>query len=242
MRDKLAINVGNKIMAAIHQQGEVVESVCETAAIRRAYDLWSSVYGEVAAPLEHGPRLLALELARIQPHEKVLEVAVGPGHVLLEILKRVNRTNVIYGIDLSWKMLEKSRRRALRAGYKNACLVEADTRQLPFGNQTFDILYSSYAVDILGLHDITCALSEFRRVLKRGGRAVLVNLSKNSSNSRTWVEWLYQLLPATWVPYLLGGCRPVLLADLLHQTGFIAIERKFIGGLMSSEIVTARLC
>lgn len=230
-------------MTHTHQQkADLVESVCKAESIRRAYDLWSSVYGEVAAPLEGGPRLLALELARIQPHEKVLEVAVGPGHILLEILKRVNRTSVIYGIDLSWKMLEKSRRRALGTGYKNACLVEADTRQLPFGDRTFDILYSSYALDILGLHDITCALSEFRRVLKMGGRVVLVNLSKKCSKSRTWVERLYQLLPATWVPYLLGGCRPVLLADLLNQAGFTAIERKFIGGLMSSEIVTARLC
>lgn len=219
----------------------IVEAVCETEAIRRAYDLWSWVYGEVAAPLEHGPRKVALDMAHIQPYEKVLEVAVGPGQILLEILKRVDRTNVTYGVDLSWKMLQKSRRRVHRAGYANVCWAEADARHLPFAGQTFDVLYSSYMLDILALRDIVGALAEFRRVLKSGGRVVLVNLSKKRPNMDTWVEWLYKLLPVTWVPYLLGGCRPVFLADLLTQSGFSGIERKFISGLMSSEIVTARL-
>ena len=77
-------------------------------------------------------------------------------------------------------------------------------------------------------------------MLKRSGRLILVNLSKQSPPSRTWVEYLYRWLPATWVPYLLGDCRPVLLDDSVRDAGFSSVERKFIGGLMSSEIVTAR--
>jgi hypothetical protein len=90
------------------------------------------------------------------------------------------------------------------------------------------------------VRDIIIGLKEFRRVLKGRGRVVLVNLSKNSPPSRTWVEYLYRWLPTTWVPYVLGGCRPVLLKDLVCDAGFSSVERKFIGGLMSSEIVTAR--
>jgi ubiquinone/menaquinone biosynthesis C-methylase UbiE len=219
----------------------IVESVCGTREIRRAYDLWSHIYGKVAAPLERGPRKLALELASIQPQEKVLEVGIGPGQILLEILKRVDRTNVVYGVDLSWKMLEKSRQRIHRAGYGNVSLVEGDTRQLPFAAQAFDVVYSSYMLDILSVQDITIALEEFRRVLKGAGRVVLVNLSKQSPPSGSWVEYVYRFLPATWVPYVLGGCRPVLLKDLVSGAGFSCVERKFIGGLMSSEIVTARV-
>jgi demethylmenaquinone methyltransferase/2-methoxy-6-polyprenyl-1,4-benzoquinol methylase len=111
---------------------------------------------------------------------------------------------------------------------------------LPFADQTFDVVYSSYVLDILSAEDITVALSEFRRVLKRNGRLILVNLSKQNPLSRTWVEYLYRWLPATWVPYLLGGCRPVLLGDPVRDAGFSSVERRFIGGLMSSEIVTAR--
>jgi ubiquinone/menaquinone biosynthesis C-methylase UbiE len=217
-----------------------VEPVRGAKEIRRAYDLWSYIYSEVAAPLEHGPRKLALELLKIQRHEKVLEVATGPGQILLEILKRVDRTNFVYGLDLSWKMLEKSQRRVQSAGYNNLSLAEADTRQLPFADRAFDVVYSSYVLDILSVQDILAALKEFRRVLRGSGRVVLVNLSKQSPQSRTWVEYLYKWLPATWVPYVLGGCRPVLLAELVRDAGFSGVQRKFIGGLMSSEIVAAR--
>jgi ubiquinone/menaquinone biosynthesis C-methylase UbiE len=220
----------------------IIESVCGTKEIRRAYDLWSHIYGKVAAPLEHGPRILALELANIQPHEKVLEIATGPGQILLEILKRVDRTNFVYGVDLSWKMIEKSWRRVHGAGYHNLGLAEADTRQLPFADQAFDVVYSSYMLDILSVQDILTALKEFRRVLKGGGRVILVNLSKQSPQGHTGVEYLYKWLPAPWVPYILGGCRPVLLADLVRDAGFSGVQRKFISGLMSSEIVAARAC
>ena len=217
-----------------------VESVCGPKEIRRAYDLWSLIYGGVAAPLEHGPRKLALELVSIKSHEKVLEVGIGPGQILLDILKRVDRANLVYGVDLSWKMLEKSRQCVQRAGYSNVSLEEADTRCLPFADQAFDVVYSSYVLDILSIPDILIALKEFRRVLKGGGRVVLVNLSKRGPQRRTLVEYLYRWLPATWVPYVLGGCRPVLLRDLVRNAGFEEVEREFIGGLISSEIVTAR--
>jgi ubiquinone/menaquinone biosynthesis C-methylase UbiE len=218
----------------------MVESVCGTKEIRRAYDAWSHIYGGVAAPLEYGPRMRAVELAHLKPHEKVLEVGIGPGLILLEILKRVDRANLVYGVDLSWKMLQKSRQSVRRAGYSNVSLEEADTRCLPFADRVFDVVYSSYMLDILAIPDILLALKEFKRVLKGAGRVVLVNLSKQSPEKHTFVEWLYQWLPAAWVPYVLGGCRPVILADLVRDAGFCDVQRKFIGGLMSSEIVAAR--
>jgi len=66
----------------------VIEAAGTTQQIRRAYDLWSFVYGRVAGPLERGPRRRALELATILPGDRVLDVAVGTGAILLEILKR----------------------------------------------------------------------------------------------------------------------------------------------------------
>jgi demethylmenaquinone methyltransferase/2-methoxy-6-polyprenyl-1,4-benzoquinol methylase len=111
---------------------------------------------------------------------------------------------------------------------------------LPFTDRAFDVVYSSYMLDILSVQDIIVALKEFRRVLKGSGRVILVNLSKQSPQSRTWVECLYRCLPATWLPYVLDRCRPVLLADLVCDAGSSGVQRKFIGGLISSEIVAAR--
>lgn len=218
----------------------MIEAVSPLESIRRAYNLYSYFYGKLAAPLERKPRLLALDQAGIRPGDKVLEVAVGPGATLLEIMKRVEKTNLVYGVDLSPKMLAQARRLVNDAGYTNLDLQEADARRLPFPEGTFDVLYNSYMLDLLPLKDLPVVLSEFRRVLKPGGRLVLVNFSKEYGSSRTWYERFYLSLPKSWVPYLLGGCRPVLMEELIKESGFGEVRRDFLNHIIPSEIVTAK--
>jgi demethylmenaquinone methyltransferase/2-methoxy-6-polyprenyl-1,4-benzoquinol methylase len=111
---------------------------------------------------------------------------------------------------------------------------------LPFPDNTFDVLFNSYMFDLLPLRDMPVVLGEFRRVLKPGGRLVLVNMSKEHGDKRTWWERLYRALPRRWAAYLLGGCRPVLLESFVRGAGFYRVEREFIRGLLPSEIVVAR--
>ena len=218
----------------------MIEAKASTQRIRRAYNLFSLFYGALVAPLERKPRMLGLEKAGIQPQDKVLEVAVGPGVTLTEILKTVDRTTVVYGVDLSPKMLEKTRRRVSAAGYANIDLQEADARQLPFPDGTFDVLYNSYMLDLIPLGDLPVVLGEFRRVLRPGGRLVLVNMSKEGGSGRGWWERLYVWLPARWAPYLLGGCRPVLVEGLVSEAGFSEVKREYLRHIIRSEIVTAK--
>ena len=184
--------------------------------------------------------MLGLEQAAIRPQDRVLEVAVGPGATLLEIVKMVDGANVVHGVDLSPKMLEKARRLVNAAGYTNLDLREADARSLPFDDDMFDVLYNSYMLDLIPLNEMPVVLSEFRRVLKPGGRLVLVNMSKENERSRTWYERLYTLLPARWVPYLMGGCRPVLMEGLVREAGLGEVRRQFLKGIIPSEIIGAR--
>lgn len=218
----------------------MIEAAGTTDAIRRAYDLWSYIYDWVAGPLEHSPRLRALELSRIEPQDTVLEAGVGTGAVFLEILKRVNRRNLVCGIDLSERMLERTKQRIEGELHDNAELFRADVRWLPFQAQTFSVVYSSYVLDLLELEGIPRALAEFWRVLRPGGRLVLVNLSKENGDTLSFMEYIYQWLPGSWVPYLLGSCRPVFLKALLDAQGFSDVERQFARHLTHSEIVTAR--
>jgi len=163
----------------------IIEAAATPQQARRVYDLWSHFYGWWAPLFERRPQMLALDRAAIQPHDKVLEVAVGAGGILVEILRLVDPANVVCGIDVSPKMLAKARRRVAKAGYTNVDLQEADARSLPLPANTFDVLFNSYMFDLLPLKDIPVVLGEFHRVLKPGGRLVLVNMSKETYRQST---------------------------------------------------------
>ncbi|MBI5879039.1 MAG: class I SAM-dependent methyltransferase [Chloroflexi bacterium] len=219
-------------------EGQMIEAPVTVSAIQRTYDLWSRFYGIVVVPMERKPRLRGLALAAIQPHDRVLEVAVGTGATLLEVLKRVDRANVVYGLDLSPRMLEKTRRAAAGAGFTNVDLRQGDARSLPFDDNSFDVLFNSYMLDLIPLNDMPIVLGEFRRVLKNNGRLVMVNLSKD--RGITLWERLYRATPGRLVPYLWGGCRPVLMAELTRQAGFRDVQREFIKNIIPSEVVVGR--
>ena len=148
----------------------MIEAQAPPEAIRRAYDLWSWFYGWLVVPLERKARMLGLSEAAVRSGEKVLEVAVGPGATFVEILRRVGPSGVAVGVDLSPRMLERTRRRALRAGWKEVEVREADARRLPFPEGTFDVLFNSYMLDLIPLGEMPVVLGEFLRVLKPGGR------------------------------------------------------------------------
>lgn len=226
-------------IVAREQPVTMIEAHAPVAAIRRTYNFLSYFYAALAAPLERKARMLALERAAIRAHDRVLEVAVGPGVTFHEILKRVDRTQAVSGVDLSPKMLEATRQRAQAAGYANVDLREADARALPFADGTFDVLYNSYMLDLIPLAEMSVVLSEFWRVLKPGGRLALTNFSKRDGSKTTWAERFYSALPIRWVPYLTGGCRPVVMAGLVTQAGFEDVQHEFVPGIIPSEVVMA---
>lgn len=208
----------------------IIEAPVEVSKIREVYNRMSRIYF-LAAPLEKKARMRGIELAQLKPADKVLEAAVGCGYSFVEILKRVDRNNIVYGIDLSPVMLKNTKKLAIKKGYENFDLREADTRHLPFPDETFDLLYNSYMLDLIPIADFPVVLKEFRRVLKKGGRLVLVNLGKKDSRP-VFYEKLYKLSPYFW-----GGCRPVLMESFVKEVGFRNVIREIPKTLMTSEIV-----
>lgn len=222
------------------ERAPMIKTVPAASEIRRTYDLWSAFYGWFSLAVKRGIFRRAFERVAIRPGEKVLEVAVGPGVAFVEILRRVGRDAIVHGVDFSPKMLAKAQQRARAAGYANFRLQQADARQLPFGDDTFDVLFNSYMFDLLPIPDMSQVLGEFHRVLRPGGRLVLVNLSKRDESALTLWERLYRRLPPRWAARILGGCRPVLTAGLVRATGFIEVEREFIPHRLATELVSAR--
>jgi len=222
---------GDKNMRNQENYNGIIEAPVEVNRIREKYNWMSKIYF-LATPLEKKARMRGIELAEIKPNDKVLEVAVGIGLSFLEILKRVNRKTIVYGLDLAPAMLEKTGKLATKHGYSNFDLREGDARYLPFADESFDVLYNSYMLDLIPLADFSVVLKEFYRVLKKEGRLVLVNLGKRDS-SPVFYERLYKLSPYFW-----GGCRPVLMESFVKETGFRNVIREIPKNLLPSEIVS----
>jgi ubiquinone/menaquinone biosynthesis C-methylase UbiE len=215
------------IAAAKLNKTEVIKVYSQTAPV---YDVWGIL-------TETKARKRALELAQIVDGESILEVAVGTGLTFQEILK-ANPHGHSTGIDLTAAILEKARRRAAKSGSNNYSLSLGDAYDLQYPDRQFDLLMNNYMFDLLPEEDFVTVLTEFKRVLKPGGRLVLLNMSKNTPRT-TFYEFVYRTIR-------LFPCRPVAMDRYVREAGFIAVEwlyrnsyTHFIQLPFGAEIVTA---
>jgi len=212
----------------------MIEARGRRRTLVHAYDIYSFFYVSTVARLERKAVRQGLARAGIQPGERVLEVAVGPGVVHEQLLTRVRREGFLAGVDLAAGMLRAARRRI-----PGARLARADARALPFASENFDLVWASYFLDLIPTAELVPVLKEFLRVLRPGGRLLLVNFSKCGERLTAW-ERLYQMTPAALVPWLFAGCRPIEAAPFAEEAGFVEVEREYLAAGFNSEIITAK--
>lgn len=189
------------------------------------YDIWSSL-------MESKARQRCLEVADIKNGEAVLEVAVGTG-ILFEKVLKLNPTGKNEGIDLTEQMLSRARARAHKSGVSSYVLKIGDAYNLQYPDNSFDLLLNNYMFDLIPEKDFGVILSEFKRVLRKGGRMVLVNMTKGPRWFNAVWEWLYKSRPS-----LLGGCRGIELSPYLERAGFEKIRREYLTQMLfPSEVI-----
>ena len=210
----------------------MIKETLSTDSARKFYDFWGARYDWFSI-YEARAKARALELLDLEPGLSVLNVGVGTGVEHLEIKSGISPGGIAYGLDIAPNMIEVARQRTA------APLCLADGRYLPYGSKSFDRLFSAYTLDLIPASDLPAMLSGFLRVLKPGGRMVLVSLTEGvDTPSRALVSvWkaAYAISPVTC-----GGCRPLLLAQLIRQAGLDLLEREVIVQLgVPSEICVA---
>ena len=211
---------------------KILEARYNHQEIVRKYNWIAPVYDLFGILIEAKARQRALDIAAIQNGEKVLEVALGTGLNFVEILKR-NPKGWVDGVDVSMKMVERAKKRISKTGQKNYTLHLCDCRQLPFEDERFDVIMNQYLLDILPVEDFIPILLEFKRVLKGGGRLILVNMTKGER----WLNQIYEEIYKLKLP-LLAGCRGVMSQPFLEQIGFSQFQRIFVSQLgFPSEVV-----
>ena len=196
-------------------------------SLSKTYDIW----GKLA---ETKARNRALELADIHDGQNILEVAVGTGLAFYEIVKKnPNGTNT--GIDISPGMLKKAEKRLLGLSNANYQLKIGNAFKIEEAAEHFDLLVNSYMFDLIAFKEMDGVLMEFKRVLKKGGKLILVNMTAGESFGSGIYSLIYRISPK-----LFGGCREVGLSDKLQQNGFDILAREYHQQLLfPSEVILA---
>ena len=122
-----------------------------------------------------GWRRRAIALARLGPRDVALDVGVGTGDLAFGLLDASDPSARVIGVDISPLMLEAARRRAEERGERRFMAARATADGLPFGDGSFERIVAAFAVRNFG--DLAVGLREMRRVLRPGGRAVILELS-----------------------------------------------------------------
>jgi ubiquinone/menaquinone biosynthesis C-methylase UbiE len=216
----------------VSHQGEILDARIKKSDVPKIYKKVASVYDLWGQLTESKARKRCLELAEIRDGESVLEVAVGTGLAFVEILG-LNPTGKNEGIDLTEEMLSRAKEKAQRLGATNYSLNTGDAYNLQYPDDSFDVVINNYMFDLLPEGDFSAVLTEFRRVLRPGGRLVMVNMTKPEHWYNSVWEMVYRMNPA-WV----GGCRGVLLSPYLESVGFVDVRRELISQMtFPSEVV-----
>lgn len=140
-------------------------------------------------------RGLVAELLPAGDHLEVLDLATGTGDQLLSLYE-TGRVKSGIGIDLAEKMLDVGRHKFKRLGVDRSLLLSAgDAEQIPFEDNRFDSVTISFG--IRNVSKVEVALGEMYRVLKPGGRALILEFSLpgNLFMRGTYLLYLRHILP-----------------------------------------------
>lgn len=171
-----------------------VRAVFDSVATR--YDLMNDL---MSLGLHRVWKAYAVAVAAPKPGDKVLDVAAGTGDLTAALARRVGPTGCVVHTDINEAMLRTGRDRLLDAGLSLPSAL-CDAEALPFAEASFDLVCVAF-----GLRNMTHkdkALSEMARVLRPGGKLVVLEFSKVAEPLRKPYDWYsFQVLPrlGQWV-------------------------------------------
>ena len=176
----------------------------------------------------------AISMSGISDNNKILDVGVGTGQLLERIIKE-NSNGFNFGIDVSPTMIANAKKKFNSLQVKHLLSI-GDAFNLPYKNQIFDFIFSSYVMDLLPEQKFKKVLGEFKRVLRKNGTGVLITMSMG----KKWYNKIWYL-SAKYFPSLLTNCRPVNLSGYLVSSGFNVVRREVISqNTFPSEIILFR--
>ncbi len=119
-----------------------------------------------------------------------LDVATGTGDIAIEIAKQHTPDTKVIGIDFSDQMLELGRKKIIKMGYQEQIdLRFGDVTSLPFEDKTFDATIIAFG--IRNVVDYRRGIYEMTRVVKDGGKVVILEFTNSQNRFLKWPYYIY---------------------------------------------------
>jgi demethylmenaquinone methyltransferase / 2-methoxy-6-polyprenyl-1,4-benzoquinol methylase len=207
--------------------------------IAGVYDLMNTA---MTAGMHHRWRERAADRAELVPGAIALDLCCGTGDLAFALARRVGHEGAVVGCDFSERMLDLARRKAGERGASQVRFEWADALELPYPDQSFDAATVGFGVR--NLVDLERGLAEMFRVLKPGGRAVILEITQPrrrplSTFYSLWFNRLVPLLGAaagdrdayTYLPESVRGFPPPeRLAAMMDAAGLERIRYLLLAG------------
>jgi demethylmenaquinone methyltransferase / 2-methoxy-6-polyprenyl-1,4-benzoquinol methylase len=184
-------------MSSTHFGFETVAEGEKAQRVRGVFDSVASKYDVMNDLMSLGAhrawKAYTVMVANVREGSKVLDIAGGTGDLALAFAKKVGATGQVVHTDINEAMLRTGRDRLLNAGVALPTTV-CDAEKLPFPNQYFDVVTVAF-----GLRNMThkdAALAEMQRVLKVGGKLLVLEFSKVAKPLEKVYDWYsFNVLP-----------------------------------------------
>jgi demethylmenaquinone methyltransferase/2-methoxy-6-polyprenyl-1,4-benzoquinol methylase len=231
------------------------QSVDETEKARRVRSVFDSVAPKydlmndlMSLGLHRAWKAYTVMVADVHAGHRVLDIAGGTGDLALAFAKKVGKTGQVVHTDINEAMLRTGRDRLLDAGVALPTVV-CDAEQLPFADGHFDRVSVAF-----GLRNMTHkdqALAEMSRVLKPGGKLLVLEFSKVAPPLANVYDWYsFKVLPrlGQWVAgdeasyrYLAESIRmhpdQQMLKSMMLKGGFDHVDfHNLTGGLVALHV------
>ncbi|THJ31772.1 bifunctional demethylmenaquinone methyltransferase/2-methoxy-6-polyprenyl-1,4-benzoquinol methylase UbiE [Lampropedia aestuarii] len=192
------------------------------------YDIMNDL---MSAGLHRAWKAYTVMVANLRPGQKALDIAGGTGDLAKAFAKKVGPTGIVCHTDINEAMLRTGRNRLLNHGLVLPTMV-CDAEKLPFQDNYFDVVSVAF-----GLRNMTHkdqALAEMQRVLKPGGKLLVLEFSQVAPPLRKPYDWYsFNILPrlgqaiagdADSYRYLAESIRmhpdQATLKTMMHSAGF----------------------
>ncbi|SHF26535.1 demethylmenaquinone methyltransferase / 2-methoxy-6-polyprenyl-1,4-benzoquinol methylase [Microbulbifer donghaiensis] len=190
MKDRKTTHFGYQEVPVEEKAGRVAEVFHSVAA---RYDVMNDL---MSGGVHRLWKRFTIELSGARPGQTILDIAGGTGDLTARFSRIVGADGTVVLADINESMLRVGRDRLLDRGIAgNVVPVQADAQYLPFPDNTFDCI--TIAFGLRNVTDKDLALRSMLRVLKPGGRLLVLEFSKPQSKllEKVYDQYSFRLLP-----------------------------------------------